>query len=146
MGRGAPIKLQPREHKQPTQAERRIASIATRMLRAGASSIGVVRRIKSANATLPATVAAERIGAIAGATMASGMPFNRAALSSILYRHTHRIRTRSSKPFARLKALLRKAAPRDGQTLWRRIGAIVESFTSTECASYFSDAGYGHSP
>jgi transposase len=48
--------------------------------------------------------------------------------------------------FAKLKALLRKAAPRHHETLWRRIGAIVESFTSTECANYLSDAGYGQSP
>ncbi len=44
--------------------------------------------------------------------------------------------------FAKLKALLRKAAERTIGALWDRIGTILETFTSTECANYFKAAGY----
>ena len=45
--------------------------------------------------------------------------------------------------FARLKALLRKAAARTVDTLWAAIGALLESFQPDECANYFRHAGYG---
>ena len=44
--------------------------------------------------------------------------------------------------FAKLKALLRKAAERTVQGLWSAIGRIVELFTPGECANYFSACGY----
>ena len=44
--------------------------------------------------------------------------------------------------FAKLKALLRKAAERTVTGLWRAIGRIVDLFTPTECANYFAAAGY----
>lgn len=44
--------------------------------------------------------------------------------------------------FAKLKALLRKAAERTIGALWDRIGTILEAFTSAECANYFKAAGY----
>ncbi len=44
--------------------------------------------------------------------------------------------------FAKLKAMLRKAAERTLDDLWRTIGRIVETFTPTECANYFAAAGY----
>jgi transposase len=44
--------------------------------------------------------------------------------------------------FAKLKALLRKAAERTVDGLWNAIGAILEAFTPTECANYFAAAGY----
>jgi transposase len=44
--------------------------------------------------------------------------------------------------FAKLKALLRKAAERTVAGLWRAIGAIVDTFGPTECANYFAAAGY----
>jgi len=47
--------------------------------------------------------------------------------------------------FAKLKAILRKTAPRSRETLWRRIGTIVESLTAAECTNYFKHAGYGQS-
>ena len=47
--------------------------------------------------------------------------------------------------FAKLKALIRKAAPRNRETLWRRIGDIVQGFTAQECANLFAHAGYAHS-
>ena len=45
--------------------------------------------------------------------------------------------------FAKLKALLRKTAPRSRDALWRRIGSIVGEFTAAECTNYFNNAGYG---
>lgn len=44
--------------------------------------------------------------------------------------------------FAKLKALLRKAAERGIQGLWSAIGAAVATFTADECARYFAAAGY----
>ena len=44
--------------------------------------------------------------------------------------------------FAKLKALLRKAAERTVNGLWNRIGAALDAFTPAECANYFAAAGY----
>ena len=44
--------------------------------------------------------------------------------------------------FAKLKALLRKAAERTVDGLWSAIGRIVDLFTPAECANYFSACGY----
>jgi transposase len=44
--------------------------------------------------------------------------------------------------FAKLKALLRKAAERTVESLWRTIGQCLESFSPRECANYFVAAGY----
>jgi transposase len=44
--------------------------------------------------------------------------------------------------FAKLKALLRKAAERSVDGLWRAIGRIIDCFTQTECKNYFTAAGY----
>ena len=44
--------------------------------------------------------------------------------------------------FAKLKALLRKAAARTLDDLWRVIGESLSAFTPQECANYFEAAGY----
>jgi transposase len=44
--------------------------------------------------------------------------------------------------FAKLKALLRKAAARTVDALWDVIGQSLNSFTPQECANYFAAAGY----
>ena len=44
--------------------------------------------------------------------------------------------------FAKLKALLRKAAVRTIGALWDEIGMILNLFTPAECANYFKAAGY----
>jgi transposase len=44
--------------------------------------------------------------------------------------------------FAKLKALLRKAAERTVAGLWNAIGCIVDAFSPPECATYFTAAGY----
>jgi transposase len=44
--------------------------------------------------------------------------------------------------FAKLKALLRKAAERSIDALWTRIGELLHAFSNTECANYFTNAGY----
>jgi transposase len=44
--------------------------------------------------------------------------------------------------FAKLKALLRKAAERTISGLWCIIGQLVDTFTFQECANYFAAAGY----
>ena len=44
--------------------------------------------------------------------------------------------------FAKLKALLRKAAERTVAGLWSAIGRIVDLFTAAECQNYFAASGY----
>jgi len=46
------------------------------------------------------------------------------------------------KAFARLKAMLRKAADRTVAGLWELIGKLVDIFLPAECANYFSSCGY----
>ncbi len=44
--------------------------------------------------------------------------------------------------FAKLKSILRKAAARTIDDLWRVIADALDTFTTTECANYFTTAGY----
>ncbi|HEX8342131.1 MAG TPA: transposase [Tepidisphaeraceae bacterium] len=44
--------------------------------------------------------------------------------------------------FAKLKTLLRKAAARTVDHLWRVIGDCLDAFTPAECANYFAATGY----
>ncbi len=44
--------------------------------------------------------------------------------------------------FAKLKALLRKAAERTVEGLWDAIGRVLETFKPQECRNYFAAAGY----
>ena len=46
------------------------------------------------------------------------------------------------KLFAKLKALLRKAATRTADALWTEIGLLLDRFPPSECANYFASAGY----
>jgi transposase len=47
--------------------------------------------------------------------------------------------------FAKLKALLRKAAPRTVEALWTVIGESLAAYSPGECANYLADAGYRRS-
>ena len=44
--------------------------------------------------------------------------------------------------FAKLKALLRKAATRTRDALWQEVGRLLDAFTPRECSNYFAAAGY----
>jgi transposase len=44
--------------------------------------------------------------------------------------------------FAKLKHLLRKAAPRTVQTVCAAIGQVLTTYTTSECTNYFTKAGY----
>jgi transposase len=44
--------------------------------------------------------------------------------------------------FAKLKALLRKAAARTRETLWSTIGQTLDAFSPAECQNYLANAGY----
>ena len=45
--------------------------------------------------------------------------------------------------FAKLKALLRKAAERTIASLWAAIGRLLDDFSAAECCRYLAHAGYG---
>lgn len=44
--------------------------------------------------------------------------------------------------FSKLKTLLRKFAERTVESLWGRIGQLVDEFTPAECINYFRHCGY----
>ena len=44
--------------------------------------------------------------------------------------------------FSKLKALLRKAAARTVEDLWRAIRDAIDAITPDECANFFAAAGY----
>ncbi len=44
--------------------------------------------------------------------------------------------------FAKLKALLRKAAERTVEGLWTTIGRLIDTFKPNECSNFFAAAGY----
>jgi transposase len=44
--------------------------------------------------------------------------------------------------FAKLKALLRKAAARTRDELWDVIGSLLDAFEPAECRNYLENAGY----
>lgn len=44
--------------------------------------------------------------------------------------------------FAKLKALLRRAAERSIEALWNRIADLLDAFAPSECTNYFRNAGY----
>jgi transposase len=44
--------------------------------------------------------------------------------------------------FAKLKALLRKAAARTRDSLWSTIGEAPDAFTPDECRNYIRNSGY----
>lgn len=46
------------------------------------------------------------------------------------------------KLFAKLKALLRKAAHRTVDALWNEIGNLLNAFSPDECKNYFASSGY----
>ena len=47
--------------------------------------------------------------------------------------------------FAKLKALLRKAAARTVDGLWTAIGRLLDLFPPAECANYLANSGYPRS-
>lgn len=44
--------------------------------------------------------------------------------------------------FAKLKSLLRVAAERTTESLWQRVGQLLDRFTPAECVNYIHHAGY----
>ena len=44
--------------------------------------------------------------------------------------------------FAKLKALLRKAAARSREALWATVGHLLDTFSADECRSYLANCGY----
>lgn len=46
--------------------------------------------------------------------------------------------------FSKLKRLLRSAAERTVETLWNRIGKLLDRFQHDECRNYFRHCGYTH--
>ena len=45
--------------------------------------------------------------------------------------------------FAKLKHLLRKAAERSKEAVWRKVGTLLDKFTPIECRNYLRNSAYG---
>lgn len=45
--------------------------------------------------------------------------------------------------FSKLKTLVRKAAARTYEALWRTVGQVCDLFTENDCRNFFEAAGYG---
>ena len=45
--------------------------------------------------------------------------------------------------FSKLKTLIRKAAARTCQALWKQVGKVCDLFQPQECRNYIKAAGYG---
>jgi transposase len=48
------------------------------------------------------------------------------------------------KAFSKLKALLRKAAPRTVDALWDTLGSLVDTFPPQQCLNFFISSGYAY--
>jgi transposase len=44
--------------------------------------------------------------------------------------------------FGKLKHLMRTASELTAEAVWKRLGSMLESFSSQECANYLRNAGY----
>jgi transposase len=44
--------------------------------------------------------------------------------------------------FSKLKGLLRNAAKRDIDALWKKIGELLNGVTTSECINFFASSGY----
>jgi transposase len=47
--------------------------------------------------------------------------------------------------FAKLKHQMRTASERTIEAVWKRVGDLLDTYTATECANYFRNAGYASS-
>lgn len=47
--------------------------------------------------------------------------------------------------FSKLKHLMRQASERTVETVWKRVGTLLDSYSPDECANYFRNAGYASS-
>jgi len=73
-----------------------------------------------------------------------GVQAIKAAGASILYLPPYSPDLNPIEPlFAKLKALLRKAAARSRDALWAAIGRLITTLSQTECTNYLNHCGYG---
>ena len=78
---------------------------------------------------------------VAGVARGDRGPRRRAALPAALLPDLNPI----EQAFAKLKALLRKAAERTVDGLWNAIGKLLDLFPPAECANYLANSGYPRS-
>jgi transposase len=73
----------------------------------------------------------------------TGTATNQAAGASLLYLPPYSPDLNPiEQVFAKLKALLRKAAVRTKEVLWTTIGELLDRFPAEECKNYLSNCGY----
>ena len=47
--------------------------------------------------------------------------------------------------FSKLKYLMRQASERTTEAVWKRVGNLLDTYSPTQCANYFRNAGYASS-
>ena len=87
-------------------------------------------------------VIADRLGSHRGAAVREAIAARGAKLL-LLPSYSHDFNP-IEQVFAKLKGLLRRAAPRTREALWRTIGEKLSMFSPTECLNYLRNCGYGH--
>ena len=48
--------------------------------------------------------------------------------------------------FSKLKAHMKRLAPRTVDSLWKSVGNVLELFSKQECSNFFAASGYGNEP
>jgi len=91
--------------------------------------------LSSADVVVMDNLAAHKVAGVAEAIAAAG--------ASILYLPAYSPDLNPiEQVFAKLKALLRKAATRTREALWDTIGHLLAAFSPDECRNYLESAGY----
>jgi len=84
----------------------------------------------------------QKVGAVPLAVLLAESARRARPLRDNLARRQHHVGVRLGQAVRCLKALLRKAAARTVEQLWKTIAQAIDAFTPNECANYFAAAGY----
>jgi transposase len=97
------------------------------------------------NRAVPKVKGVRQAIAAAGASVLSLPPYSPDLAPGSQHRPPRSVRSGApiEQLFAKLKALLRKAAARTRDELWQAIGRLLAAVPPPECANYLSHCGYG---
>src|SRR4028119_1982050 len=95
----------------------------------------LVRELKPGDVVVMDNLAAHKVAGVAEAIRAAG--------ASLMYLPPYSPDLNPiEQVFAKLKALLRKAAARTREALWTTIGQLLDAFSPDECQNYIENSGY----
>src|SRR4028119_866313 len=95
----------------------------------------LVRELNPGDVVVMDNLAAHKVAGVAEAIRAAG--------ASLMYLPPYSPDLNPiEQAFAKLKALLRKAAARTREALWTTIGQLLDTFSPDECQNYLTNSGY----